>query len=289
MRLKKFTVVFLFFFTLGSVFAQTRDSALFDHETYNNLPKKNPASTGVYERLPRSYSMKLFAPLPGDQEHFGTCVGWAAAYAARTIAESIALNRRNLTETTRNVFSPNYIYKSINPSDPQGLRGTHIYSALDWMRDSGAVRMLDIERSTLFPNIDLSLFKDSRRYQIAGYVTLFSLDDDEENKAALIIRMVKTSLSEGKPVIIGMNTPNSFIEARNVWKPEESPQFFYGGHAVCVIGYDDSRFGGSFEIINSWGRNWGNGGFMWIPYRVFTDFVLEAYEIIEAPAVFNSP
>jgi hypothetical protein len=94
--------------------------------------------------------------------------------------------------------------------------------------------------------------------------------------------MVKKSLAEKTPVIIGMNCPDSF-QNRNmeVWQPPESPSGDYGGHALCVVGYDDNKYGGAFEVENSWGTAWGNGGFIWIPYPVFSDFVFEAYGITE--------
>jgi C1A family cysteine protease len=40
-------------------------------------------------------------------------------------------------------------------------------------------------------------------------------------------------------------------------------------HAICIIGYDDKRYGGAFEIVNSWGSDWGNGGYLWIKYNDF--------------------
>ena len=276
--------IFLFFFTLTGVFGQAR-SAILDEEAYNNLPRKAELPARSYEGLPSSYSLKQYAPLPGDQSDYGTCVAWASAYAARTISESVALNRVNQTETTQNVFSPVYVYKNIRPDDPDCIRGAQIYSALDMMKDSGAVRMLDIERVRDFPRVDLSNYSESRRYPIAGYVTLFSREDRQ--KPALITRAVKKSLTEGKPVIIGMNTPDSFLEAKDVWIPRESSGAYYGGHAMCVVGYDDNRSGGAFEILNSWGRKWGNGGYIWVPYQVFIDFVIEAYEIVENISTFS--
>jgi hypothetical protein len=39
--------------------------------------------------------------------------------------------------------------------------------------------------------------------------------------------------------------------------------------------------------MNSWGRKWGNGGYMWVPYNVFVDFVFESYEMIENLAVYS--
>ena len=248
-------------------------------DKYDTLPRRAELSPLIYEGLPSSFSLKHFSPLPGDQGDYGTCVGWAAAYAARTISESIFLNRLNQTETTQNAFSPVYIYRNIRPDDPECMGGAQIYTALDYMRDTGAVKMHNIEREVSFPRVDLAYYRTSRIYPIADYVTLFSIEDRQ--KPALISRIIKKSLTEGKPVIIAMNTPDSFLEAKNVWRPRESPLYFYGGHAMCVVGYDDNRYGGAFEVMNSWGRKWGNGGFIWIPYDVFAEFVYEGYEIIE--------
>ncbi|MCL2176105.1 MAG: C1 family peptidase [Treponema sp.] len=275
---RKFTC-FLSIFLLLSTFAfgQGR-GAIFD-EQYDNLPRRAELSRGSYEGLPAAYSLKQFAPLPGDQADYGTCVAWAAAYGARTISESIALNRLNQTETTKNAFSPVYIYRNIKPDDHECVEGTQIYSALDYMRDTGTVKMLDVERTVSFPRVNLAYYRTVRNYPIADYVTLFS--SDHKKKSTMITRIVKKSISEGKPVIIGMNTPDSFSVATEVWRPTENPGRFYYGHALCVIGYDDSKYGGAFELLNSWGRKWGNGGYIWIPYQTFVDFVLEGYEIIE--------
>jgi hypothetical protein len=56
---------------------------------------------------------------------------------------------------------------------------------------------------------------------------------------------------------------------------------------MCVIGYDDTKAGGAFEVMNSWGKKWANGGFVWIPYGIFSQFVREAYEMIENLAAFS--
>jgi Papain family cysteine protease len=51
-----------------------------------------------------------------------------------------------------------------------------------------------------------------------------------------------------------------------------------GGHAVVVVGYDDSRGGiGAFRILNSWADNWGEEGYFWMSYTLFRQIVREAY------------
>ncbi|MDR1430237.1 MAG: C1 family peptidase [Spirochaetaceae bacterium] len=253
-------------------------SAVLDEALYESLPRRSPLASSAYEFLPKAVSLKAYAPAPGDQTPYGTCVGWAAAYAARTISEARALGRKDRSEITANAFSPVYIYKSIS-DDPECQEGASISAALDMMKVKGAVKMLSDELNTDVTKIPLSSYASSKRYPIAGYVTLYQ----NPRFAGMLsqINLVKKSLASGKPVIIGMNTPPSFFEPGEVWRPRENPMGFYGGHAVCVVGYDDEKEGGAFEVLNSWGKKWGRGGFVWIPYNTFSRWIREAYEIID--------
>ncbi len=49
---------------------------------------------------------------------------------------------------------------------------------------------------------------------------------------------------------------------------------------MCVIGFDDNKGGGAFEVMNSWGEDWGNNGFFWITYDDFTKHVNDCYALI---------
>ena len=254
--------------------------AILDESRYNSLPRKAAQISRSIDSLPQSASLKQYTPAPGSQGKYGTCTAWASAYAARTIAESVALNRRNRLLTTENVFSPAFIYRSIS-NDPLCLRGTVISHALDLMKNPGVPRMSALERSGDFTAILPSLYRTSRKFPIADYVTLFNRRPIDGIGGAGI-QGIKKSLSQGKPVIIAMNTPDSFDRLKSSpWVPSEDPRIMYGGHAMCVTGYDDSRYGGAFEIQNSWGENWGEKGSIWISYSVFSRFVFEAYELIE--------
>jgi len=81
-------------------------------------------------------------------------------------------------------------------------------------------------------------------------------------------------------VVIGMKCPSSFNNAKGYWIPTEDYKGDFGGHAMCVIGYDDNQYGGAFEIQNSWGNWWGNQGYIWIKYDDFKNWVKYAYELI---------
>ena len=98
--------------------------AILDDALYNSLPRKAEQLSRTYTAVPQAFSLKQYAPYPGNQSPYGTCVAWASAYAARTIAESIALNRLDRFVTTNSVFSPIFVYKSIfafkNMPEPTG-------------------------------------------------------------------------------------------------------------------------------------------------------------------------
>jgi hypothetical protein len=116
--MKKKIALFLFLICLFSgqfLFAQTYPTgAIIDPAIYDSVPQKAVQLSRSYTSIPAAYSLKQYAPTPNSQGRYGTCVGWATAYAARTIAESIAINRTNRTLITQNVFSPLFVYKSVH-------------------------------------------------------------------------------------------------------------------------------------------------------------------------------
>ncbi|MEH0069911.1 hypothetical protein V6L77_05615 [Pannonibacter sp. Pt2-lr] len=59
---------------------------------------------GNYAALPPRVSLKAFAPTPGDQGQQGSCVGWASAYAARTLSEARRLEITSRSDINRSVF-----------------------------------------------------------------------------------------------------------------------------------------------------------------------------------------
>jgi hypothetical protein len=293
---KQYLLAVVFLLLLGGASLRSQEEpapggfirgALLGSEQYDNLPRRAELSPGAYQALPPEVSLKKYAPVPGDQTPYGTCVAWAAAYGARTISESVITERQQTSTITGNVYSPVFVYKSIN-NDPTCLSGTQIFTALDLMREEGTPRMLSRERTTDFRKISLEEFADSRKYTIADYVTLFRAERaGQGNTGPTHVQVVKKSLAERKPVIIGMNTPESFAHAEGLWQPRENPNRYYGGHAMVVVGYDDNRHGGAFEVLNSWGKKWGNSGYIWISYETFGQWVREAYEIIENLAVWS--
>ncbi|MBA6232545.1 C1 family peptidase [Colwellia sp. MB3u-28] len=80
----------------------------------------------------------------------------------------------------------------------------------------------------------------------------------------------KLSLSKGFPVIFGMMVPRSFYltPANGVFTLPPPDEIRLGGHALLAVGYDDNKQ--HFIVRNSWGEEFGDKGYCYIPYDFFT-------------------
>jgi Papain family cysteine protease/Domain of unknown function (DUF4384) len=112
-----------------------------------------------------------------------------------------------------------------------------------------------------------------------------------ENEA-INVRAIKEHLAKDAPVVIGMMVGQSFMQdmkGQELWQPQgmDASGMGMGGHAMCVIGYDDRKFGGAFQIMNSWTPEWGKDGIAWIKYGDFKEYVREAYGIDPLPKRSN--
>lgn len=251
----------------------------FDDDAYEQVPVKATLISRSYTSLPKSYSLKKYCPTPKDQGSYSTCVGWATAYAGRTIIEAKQRKLNNQGLIDAETFSGAFIYKKIATSGDYTCRyGTYIHEALSTMQTEGVPKYKDFNPICPASTTVSSLVsQNAKKYKIKDYNRLFGSTDSYSYK----IQSIKKSISQGNPIVIGMKTPTSFYTAKNTWKPTESPYGKYGGHAMCVIGYDDTKQ--AVEVMNSWGADWGNGGFIWIGYKDFANFTKYAYELIALP------
>ena len=82
------------------------------------------------------------------------------------------------------------------------------------------------------------------------------------------------ALTNGYPVIMGFNVYTSFMSAAvaktgNMPYPNTKREKLLGGHAVLLVGYNKTKK--VFIARNSWGTNWGDGGYFYMPFNVVTN------------------
>lgn len=247
----------------------------FDDEGYAAVPISAPLTRGDYDKLPASFSLQMYAPTPGNQGQSGSCTAWSSAYHARTIAESIMLNRTDKKLIDANTFSAAFIYNNIRLK-PGCNYGTVIKHALELMAGKGVPKHKDAPFNCNDVTYGPTEFSLASNHKIQGFKTLF------ENNSNNRILPTKKSIAEKHPVLIGMDCPNSFFQVKDVWQPaNDEYNKSHPGHAMVVVGYDDNKFGGAFLIMNSWGTTWGLDGFIWIRYSDYNHFVKYAYELID--------
>jgi GNAT superfamily N-acetyltransferase len=89
----------------------------------------------------------------------------------------------------------------------------------------------------------------------------------------------KKVLAHGQPVTAALEIVSREWKSAprgHIPMPSPNPQFT-GSHSVCLIGYDDSK--SLFQFANSWGENWGDRGYGFLPYSYFERYQLEAWII----------
>jgi len=84
---------------------------------------------------------------------------------------------------------------------------------------------------------------------------------------------LKACLLEGYPIVFGFNVFASF-ESKTVAKtgmvPMPKPkEKQIGGHCVVIVGFDDDLQ--CFIVANSWGEEWGDKGYCYMPYAYLTN------------------
>jgi hypothetical protein len=253
---------------------------------YNYENHLIPVTRGE-EEVPLSYSLKQYAPPVGDQSFYGTCVGWSSTYAGMTILENILLKRKGSEVLPEKCFSPQLTYDICRfESDNNCTKGLYIINALNMLKDIGTIRnekypstcednmsrhgLERIYNDTISQDSLSRLLKDIKTTRLSGFITI---------GGANIVENVKYYLAKNMPVIFSMEMYNSLqsIPASSVWTGVTDN--FIGGHAMCVVGYDDNKDGGSFEIMSSWGTEWADRGYAWFKYSDFAKVTDEAYAL----------
>jgi hypothetical protein len=242
-------------------------------EQYDKAEVFEPLADNGKNPLPSKVSLEEFCPRRLNQGYQGSCVGWASSYAARTILEARATGKN----PNAVAFSPSSLYNQISLPNCQGA---YIINAMKVMEQRGVLPYHEFP----YNQNDCDRLPSRSQMQLASEHRTkgFNRLSRGGSNYGVNLLAIKQNLAQGAPVVIGMMVGNSFMQAmngRSVWSPSRSDYNMrnFGGHAMCVVGYDDRLNGGSFRIMNSWGEEWGEKGFCWVSYRDFNHFVKEAY------------
>ncbi|MFM7079614.1 MAG: hypothetical protein ACKOYC_07455 [Bacteroidota bacterium] len=231
---------------------------------------------------PATYSMRQYCPPPLMQEG-STCVGWAVAYGTMS---TMFNNLMEVTDPTQKYFlsfDPNFLYSiSVEKATSKCSQGVVMPLAIEQAMRYGFKRLLAPPaftecntKITDFSTYFSEAFKPSESYTV---------DLSQLATAKDKIVLLKKIIASGRPLPFGMEVTNSMVgvdgpmltSTNPLWIPKPGEKEL-GGHAMTLIGYSDSKFGGAFEIMNSYGSKFGDDGFFWIKYTDFLKYVTDLY------------
>ena len=222
--------------------------------------------------LPSSVDLREWCSPVEDQGMIGSCtaqagVGVIEYYERKSFGRHIDASRLFLYKATRNLMRA------------KGDTGAYLRTTI------GAMVLFGVPPEAYWPYSDAEQVFDkeppafcyayAQNYQTIKYFR----HDPSGAKSDGILKNVKTHLASGHPAMFGFTVYNSIEQAETTGKIPfpSSKEKVEGGHAVVAVGYDDkmkikNQYGksattGALLIRNSWGKEWGEQGYGWLPYE----------------------
>lgn len=221
---------------------------------------------GPVETAIRVDNRRYCSPIE-NQGSIGSCTAQAVAGLVEMYER---VNRRRHTDASRL-----FLYWVARRLDGfVGDTGAHVRTAMKALRLFG----VPPERFWPYETKDFDLEPSAFAFTYAQSrqaITYWRLDVGRRTRDD-ILDLLKSVIMVKQGVVFGFRVYNYGNERGEFAMPTEG-SVHVGGHAVMAVGYDDTyRIGdsvGAIRIRNSWGKNWGDNGYGWLPY----DYVRRHY------------
>lgn len=212
--------------------------------------------TTIQQQLPPKVDLRHFMTPVEDQDLLNSCVANAVVGAYEYLA-----NRHHGDES----WDVSRLFVYYNARARQGCEtedeGTEIVDAIESLRAYGACS----EETWPYEPDSVNEEPHAEAYEEASN---FIVEDMKRVRTNL--QQWKQVLAEGYPIIFALKLYSSFDQHKQrglVPTPgqREAGREGHGGHAMLCVGYSDPDR--VFIVRNSWGEEWGDRGYCYIPYN----------------------
>jgi C1A family cysteine protease len=209
--------------------------------------------------LPESVDLRSkFPSEPFDQGQLGSCTANSLVGLREYL---LAQAKQPYTHLSRLFvyYFERYMEETVNEDSGASLRdGMRVLQKLGIAPEVDEV--YDISKFTQRPS-DKAI-ADAQQFKISTYHSVANAHE------------VQSALAEEMPVAIGFTVYKSFesfdVAETGIVPMPKAGESQLGGHAVLVVGYKKIDGKLYFIIRNSWGTDWGDKGYCYMPEEFFT-------------------
>lgn len=163
-------------------------------------------------------------------------------------------------------LSPDYIFLNLDKDD--------LIDGLLFLIQQGTVSAAIVPyESNLIP----SGVRNTSRFPILNYLHLYRKETSRQQK----IFETRKALMRGNPVLVQMRVPADFHTLRKtrLWDASTGkPEVLF---PFLVTSYIENNE--TFELMSTWGPEWGYNGYLWVRYDDFARLVENGFVVIPAP------
>jgi C1A family cysteine protease len=213
--------------------------------------------------LPRRKSLRAQMPPVYDQGQLGSCT-------ANSIGAILEFNELKQGEADAATPSRLFIYYN-----ERAMEGTIPEDSGAEIRDGiKSVAQLGAPPETVWPYV---IGKFARKPPAKAYRTALKHQAIRYARVAQTEMGIQNVLAVGYPISFGFTVYESFesdVGSDGIVPMPAPDESTIGGHAVVAIGYRQIRRQLYFECRNSWGPDWGDAGYFWLPASYVTSHSL---------------